>query len=163
MPRLRGKEPPDPSTIEVRRVLLASEGRPIPASAIEFAHQIAQPAGASVYVFSIARVYGTSFGLPVPGLLPTKGEWDKQREIVTKAVKALKKRGLKAQGRVLGTRKATKRICDEAERLRCDAIVMAADPPRNRLLADLMWSQEAYRVRRRATVPVYLVPFDQSR
>jgi hypothetical protein len=35
--------------------------------------------------------------------------------------------------------------------------VMAADPPRNRFVADLMWSQEPYRVRRRAKVPVHLV------
>jgi hypothetical protein len=58
---------------------------------------------------------------------------------------------------VLATRKATKRIISEAERLGCDAIVMAADPPRNRLLADLMWSQEPYRVQRRSRIPVYLV------
>ena len=40
------------------------------------------------------------------------------------------------------------------------AIVMAADPPRNRLLGDFFWSQEAYRVRRRARMPVYLVTED---
>jgi len=38
-----------------------------------------------------------------------------------------------------------------------DAIVMAADPPRGRLVADFLWSQEPYRVRRRAKIPVYLV------
>ena len=31
----------------------------------------------------------------------------------------------------------------------------------NRFVADLMWSQEPYRVRRRAGVPVYLVIPDQ--
>jgi len=35
---------------------------------------------------------------------------------------------------------------------------MAADPPRNRLVADFMWTQEPYRVRQRAKVPVFLVP-----
>jgi nucleotide-binding universal stress UspA family protein len=94
----------------------------------------------------------------VPGLLPTKYEWDEQREIVADAVRALKRKGLEADGHVVGTRKATKRIVGEADRLGCDVIVMAADPPRNRLLADMMWSQEPYRVRRRARVPVYLVP-----
>jgi hypothetical protein len=34
--------------------------------------------------------------------------------------------------------------------------VMSADPPRNRLLADFMWSQEPYRVKRRSELPVYL-------
>ena len=35
---------------------------------------------------------------------------------------------------------------------------MAADPPRNRVAADFMWTQEPYRVRSKARVPVYLVP-----
>ncbi len=139
-------------------MLLASEGRRIPESAIEFAARIARPARAPVHVFSVARVYGTAFGIPSPGLLPTRREWDEQRALVTAAVKALKKQGLEASGHVVGTRKATKRIVGEADRLGCDAIVMAADPPRNRVLADMMWSQEPYRVRRRARVPVYLVP-----
>jgi nucleotide-binding universal stress UspA family protein len=77
--------------------------------------------------------------------------------VVGEAVKLLKKRGVDATGQVLATRKATKRILTEAERRGCDAIVMAADPPRNRFVADLMWSQEPYRVRRRAKVPVHLV------
>ena len=86
---------------------------------------------------------GTSFGLPNPGFLPTKREWDEQRALVEDAVWRLKKRGVKAQGHVLATRKTTKRIVSEAERLGCGVIVMAADEPRNRFLADLMWSQES--------------------
>ena len=144
---------PDPATAGVRRVLLASEGRAIPKRAVDYAARF----GAPVHVFSIARVWGTSLGLPNPGLLPTRKEWDEQRKLVTTAVKALRRRGVEADGHVLGTRKATRRIVGEAERLGCDAIVMAADPPRGRLVADFMWSQEPYRVRRRAKIPVYLV------
>jgi nucleotide-binding universal stress UspA family protein len=96
-------------------------------------------------------------GFPNPGLLPTRGEWETQRAVVGAAVKALEKQGVEATGQVLATRKATKRIVTEAERLGCSAIVMAADQPRNRFVADLMWSQEPYRVRRRAKVPVHLV------
>jgi hypothetical protein len=109
------------------------------------------------------RVWGTSLGLPNPGLLPTKREWDAQRAIAGRAVKALKRRGLRADAHVLATRKATKRIVGEAQRLDCDAIVMGADPPRNRLVADLMWSQEPYRVRRRSPIPVHLVVPDQPK
>jgi len=144
---------PDPAAVGVRRVLLASEGRAIPKRAVDYAARF----GAPVHVFSIARVWGTSLGLPNPGLLPTRKEWDEQRKRVTTAVKALRKRGIEADGHVLGTRKATKRIVGEAERLGCDAIVMAADAPRGRLVADFLWSQEPYRVRRRAKIPVYLV------
>jgi nucleotide-binding universal stress UspA family protein len=138
------------------RILLATEGRPIPNAAAELAAELAGKGG-DVHVFSVVRVWGTSLGLPNPGLLPSKREWDVQRENVSGAVARLRRRGIDASGHALATRKATKRIVGEAERLRCDAIVMAADPPRSRLVADLMWSQEPYRVRRRAKVPVHLV------
>jgi nucleotide-binding universal stress UspA family protein len=149
--------PPQGEARAPRRILLASEGRPIPPAAIARAAELARPANAPVHVFSVARVWGTSLGLPNPGLLPTRREWDQQRQQVAAAVKALKRRGVQASGHVLGTRRATRRILGEAERLGCDAIVMAADPPRNRLVADLLWSQEPWRVRRKAKVPVHLV------
>jgi nucleotide-binding universal stress UspA family protein len=149
--------PPDPATVQPERVLLASEGREIPQVAVDFAARLARQGGGVVHVFSVARVWGTSLGLPNPGLMPSKGEWDVQRDLVAAAVKALKREGIKAEGHVLATRKATKRIVSEAERLRCDVIVMGADPPRNRFVGDFIWSQEPYRVRRRADRPVYLV------
>lgn len=149
--------PPDPSTLEISRILLASEGRPISPEALDFALELARRRRAAVHVFSVARVWGTSLGFPSPGLLPTRKEWEEQRVIVGSAVKQLKQAGIEAQGRVLGTRKAAKRIVGEATRLGCEVIVMGADPPRPRLVADLMWSQEPYRVRRRARIPVYLV------
>ena len=155
--RQRQPETPEPGTVAVDRILLASEGRPISPAALELAARLAAQGGGKVHVFSVARVWGSGLGLPNPGLLPSKGEWDVQREIVGSAVDALKRRGVDATGHVLATRKATKRIVGEAERLGCHAIVMAADPPRSRLIADFMWSQEPYRVQRRARVPVHLV------
>lgn len=140
--------------LEIRRVLLASEGRPIPPSAIRFAAELRAP----VRVFSVARVYGVSFGFPNPWLRPSRGEWKEQHEIAASAVESLKRKGIEADGHVVGTRKATRAILREAASQDCDVIVMAADSPRNRLVADMMWSQEPYRVRRRARVPVYLVP-----
>lgn len=159
---MNGGEPPDPSELSIQRILLASEGRAIPAAAIEFVTRLAAPRHAEVTVFSIARVHGTAFGFPSPGLLPTRREWQDQRDLVAAAVKALEKRGLEARGEVVGTRKPTKRICQEAASRDCDVIVMAADPPRNRVAADFMWTQEPYRVRRKAPVPVYLVVEDDA-
>ena len=138
------------------RILLASEGRPIPDSAIARAIELTARGG-TVHVLSIARVHGVAFGLQTPGLLPTKREWEEQRQLVTHAVRRLRRKGLKAEGHVLGTRKAAKRICEEAFREDCEAIVMAADPDRNRVVGDMLWTQEPQRVRRRAKVPVYLV------
>jgi nucleotide-binding universal stress UspA family protein len=139
-------------------VLLASEEREIPVEAVDLAAQMAEKSSAPVHVFSIARVWGTSFGFPNPGLLPTKKDWDEQRRVVDKAVARLRRKGIDADGRVVGTRAGAKRIVREARRLKCDAIVMGADPPRSRLISDFLWSQEPYRVRRRARdLPVYLV------
>jgi len=152
----RPPEPPDPSTFAVGRVLLASEGRPFPEHAIRFAASL----GAPVLVFSIARFYGVSFGFPNPWLRPSQHEWQQQKDNIEAAIKSLKRRGVEAEVFVLGTRTATRGIVREAERKRCDVIVMAADAPRNRFLADMMWSQEPYRVRRRARVPVYIVVED---
>jgi nucleotide-binding universal stress UspA family protein len=139
------------------RILLATEGRPIPDAAIARVTQLAVRSGASVRVFSIARVHGVSFGMPNPGLLPTKAEWREQHDLVAKAVKRLKRKGIDADGHVVGTRKSTKRIVEEAQLAGCEAIVMAADPDVFRLYGDMLWSQEPQRVRRKARIPVFLL------
>ncbi len=141
-----------------RRIMLASEGRPIPDAAVDRVIELARESGASAHVFTVARIHGVAFGMQTPGLLPTKAEWAEQRQSVARAIKRLKRSGVKADGHVLGTRNATKKILQEAARESCDAIVMAADPDRNRFVGDLLWSQEPQRVRRRAKLPVFLVP-----
>jgi nucleotide-binding universal stress UspA family protein len=143
--------------VTIERILLASEGREISNDAIARVVELAQPHEASVRVLSIARVHGVTFGMPNPGLLPTKKEWEQQREIVAKAIKKLKKKGIEADGHVIGTRGATKKICAEAKISGCDVIVMAADRDRFRLIGDMLWEQEPQRVRRKAKVPVHLV------
>jgi len=150
-------EPPDPDTLAVRAVLLASEEREIPKAATDLAARIAKRSGAPVHVFTVVRIWGTSLGFPSPGLMPSKREWDQGRAVVDKAIKQLRKRGIDADGRVLATRSGAKRIVKEAQRLGCDAIVMGADSQRSWVIRDFMWSQEPYRVRRRADLPVYLV------
>jgi nucleotide-binding universal stress UspA family protein len=139
-----------------RRVLLASEGRAFSAAAIATAADVARPAGALVSVLSIARVWGTAFGFPNPWLMPSRRELDEQRALVGSAVQALQAQGLDASGRVIATRNAARRIVQEAARQGCDALVMGADPERHWLMRDLLWSQEPYRVRRRARCRVYL-------
>ena len=142
------------------RIMLASEGREIPDAAIARVAELADRSGptqASVHVFTIARVHGVAFGFPNPGLMPTKPEWAAQRKIVDSAIKRLRRKGLAAEGHVLATRKVTAKICAEAIREECQAIVMAADPDRRRLLGDMLWTQEPQRVKRRAKVPVFLV------
>jgi nucleotide-binding universal stress UspA family protein len=148
---------PAPDQTAFRRILLASEGRPIPPAAVARAVELAKATGASVHVFTIARIHGTAFGMPTPGLMPTKKEWAEQREIVAKTIRRLERKGIEAGGHVLGTRNATKKIIEEAKKEGCGAIVMAADADRNRVTGNMMWSQEPQRVKRKAKLPVYLV------
>ena len=168
MLRHRPIDLPDPTSTVFKHVLLASEGRKIPDEAIRFAanlarHGQARSGQAKVDVLSVARIWGTSFGLPNPGLLPTRKEWDEQRDQVAAAVKVLQRRKVVAAGHVIGARHAGKRIIAEAQRLGCDAIVMAAEAPRHWLIGSLLWSQEPYRVRRRARLPVYVVEVSGGR
>jgi nucleotide-binding universal stress UspA family protein len=150
-------ELPDPGTFAPASVLLASEGRRIPPTAVEFAVRLARKANAPVHVFMIARVWGSAFGVPHPGLMPSKREWQTQRDAVAEAVDRLERRGVEATGQVVSSRNAGKRILAEAEHRRPEAIVMAAPLPRHWLIADFIWEQEPYRVRRLAESPVYLV------
>jgi len=150
-------EPPDPDSLQLEGVLLASEDRDISPEAIALAGKIAERSKAPVHVLVIARIWGTSFGFPNPGLMPNKREWDEQRKKAELAVRTLKDWGLEAHGHVLGTRNAAKKIVEMARVQGCGAIVMTADEPRGRLVGNMIWSQEPYRVRRRANIPVYLV------
>ena len=140
--------PPDESTVEVRRLMVASEGRDIPYPVIVRALELARPLDAEVFVMSIARVWGTSLGFPNPGLKPTKHEWDEQKRIVNEAVDKFQKAGHSAHGLVLATRKGSKRIVKEAELREMDAIVMGADHDRG-LIGDFVWAHEPYRVSHR--------------
>jgi hypothetical protein len=124
---------------------------------MKLAQRMAGIAGAEVHVLSIARVWGTSFGMPHPGLLPNKREMQERHENVATVVNWLTRRHIAANGQVSGTRNAARRILAEARRRRADAIVMAADPPLHWFLSGMVWSQEPYRVRRLASIPVYLV------
>jgi nucleotide-binding universal stress UspA family protein len=151
-----------PSNRRFARILLATDGRPIPDSTIARVLELAPLWGASVRVFSIVRIYGRSFGLPNAGPLPTKRDWERQRAIVADAVKRLSGKGVEVEGNVVAARKPAKQICAEATKDGCEAIVMAAGPDRNRLLGDMLWSQEPQRVRRRARVAVFLV-LDETR
>jgi nucleotide-binding universal stress UspA family protein len=150
-------QPSAPDAFAGKLILLASEGRPIPRAAVDFAGRMAERAGAEVHVLSIARVWGTGFGMPHPGLMPSKRELQGQRDDVAAAVARLKRRDIAATGQIFSTRNAAKRILAEGRRRCVDAIVMATDPPRHWLVSNMVWSQEPLRVRRLATVPVYLV------
>jgi len=157
LPWSRGIATPNPDAYEGGTVLLASEGRKISPRAVALAARLARRTGAEVHVLSVARIWGSSFGFPHPGLKPNKRELKDQQDLVFEAISGLKKKGVAADGEIVSTRSAAKRIAREARRRKVGAIVMSADPPRHWFVADFIWSQEPYRVRRLADVPFYTV------
>ena len=109
MPRLGARRRLDQQPVEPRTVLLATDGRePLSPEAIERAAELASPDG--VAVLAIAKIYGTQFGLPHPGLMPTQAEVDLRRQWIADAIKVLERKGVEADGQLAATRKAIKLI-----------------------------------------------------
>ena len=97
-------------------VLLASAGTPFSGAAVRRACELS--AGQPVAVLTILKVYGSSFGLPNPGLLPTRRERDEQYAIVRRAIAAVERRGGTADGQIAATRSAGRTIAKVARRRR---------------------------------------------
>jgi hypothetical protein len=103
-------------------VLLASPGAPFSSAAIRRACQLA--AGEPVAVLSILKVYGSTFGLPNPGLLPNRREREEQYAIVQRAITAVERRGGTADGQITATRSAGRTIAKAARRRNVRYVVM---------------------------------------
>jgi hypothetical protein len=113
VPRLGSRRKLDAQPVEPRTVLLATDGRqPLSAEAIERAAALASPRG--VAVLAIAKIYGTQFGLPHPGLMPTRDEVDLRRGWISAAISALERQGVTADGQLAATRKPIKLIAKVA-------------------------------------------------
>jgi hypothetical protein len=67
-----------------------------------------------VAVLAIAKIYGTQFGLPHPGLMPTRDEVDLRRGWISAAISALERQGVTADGQLAATRKPIKLIAKVA-------------------------------------------------
>ncbi len=65
-------------------------------------------------MLAIAKIYGTQFGLPHPGLMPTKDEIDLRRGWISDAITALERKGVEADGQLAATRKPIKLIAKVA-------------------------------------------------
>ena len=109
---LFGRRRFDPQPTAPAAVLLATTGEPFSKAAIRRAHELA--AGEPVAVLAILKVYGSQFGLPNPGLLPTRREREEQFALVRRAIDALERRGGSADGQIATTRSAGKTIAKVA-------------------------------------------------
>jgi Universal stress protein family len=112
----------DPQPTAQAAVLLATTGEPFSKAAIRRARELA--AGEPVAVLSILKVYGSQFGLPVPGLLPTRRERDQGFAVVQRAITELERQGGTADGQVAATRSAGRQIARVARVRKVRYVVM---------------------------------------
>jgi hypothetical protein len=103
-------------------VLLASSGAPFSKAAVRRARELA--AGQPVAVLSILKIYGSTFGLPNPGLLPTRRERDEQYANVKRAIDQLERSGCTADGQIAATRSAGRTIARVARVRQVRHVVM---------------------------------------
>ena len=103
-------------------VLLASSGGPFSKAAVRRARELA--AGEPVAVLSILRIYGSTFGLPNPGLMPTRREREEQFANVSKAINQLERSGCTADGQIAATRSAGRMIAKVARVRQVRVVVM---------------------------------------
>jgi hypothetical protein len=130
---------------EPAAVLLASSGAPFSRAAARRAHELA--AGGPVAVMSILKVYGSAFGLPNPGLMPSRREREEQIGIVDGAIRELERLGCTVDGQITATRSAGRAIAKAARVRRVSYVVMDAHPATG--IRKVVESQVAAVVRRR--------------
>lgn len=111
-PRWFGRAKWDEQPTQPAAVLIATTGVAVPQAVIREA--VSLSGGRPVAVVSIARVYGSSLGLPNAGLLPTRAEMDEQRALVAAATRRLERAGVQAWGQIAVTRRYAKAIATAA-------------------------------------------------
>ena len=96
----------DPQPTSPVRVVLISPGAAFRDIAIRRAIEVAN--GAPIAVVIIARIHGSSFGMPNPGLMPNAKEKAAALDRVEQAMNAIRRAGGRADGQVAIARSAAK-------------------------------------------------------
>jgi hypothetical protein len=107
-----GRRKFDKQPTQQAAVLIATNGLKIPPAVIRQALTLS--AGEPVAVVTIARIYGSSMGLPNPGLMPTRKEMATYKELTENAVAAIERGGSVGWGQVAASRKPIKTIAEAA-------------------------------------------------
>jgi hypothetical protein len=94
-------------------LIAAPMGDPVPPSVVKRALRLS--GGEPVAVVTIARIYGSSLGLPNPGLMPTRKEMATQKSQIDKTVRLIEKGGSEAWGQIAATRKPVKTVAAVAK------------------------------------------------
>ncbi len=139
-------------------VLLASDGRRGFGSGA-VARAAALAGSEPVAVVTIAKIYGSSFGLPAPGLMPTKAEMNERLGWIRDALSRLERKGIEADGQVAQTRRAVRTIARIARARTVRAVVIeSAEQPRWRSVVEGDVASGVARRLRRAGVTVEVLP-----
>jgi K+-sensing histidine kinase KdpD len=77
---------------------------------------------------TIARIYGSSMGLPNPGLMPTRKEMAAQKSQVEAALRLIEKRGAQAWGQVAASRKPVKTVAQVAKARGASHVIVVWTP-----------------------------------
>ena len=147
---------PDPP----RRVLLALDGTPVPDAVLDKTVELATPEHASITVVSVAKIYGTSLGLPHPGLQPNRYEVAQHRAVAEAAAEALRAHGFTVRVEISKSRNHAKMVARWATAKRFHAVVVA-DPERP-AWRRMLEGDIANEIERRCHVPVHAVPVPSS-
>jgi hypothetical protein len=109
-------------TQPARVVVAAATGAAFPPTALKRAVELS--GGDAVGLVTIARVYGSSLGLPNPGLMPSRREMTEQREHLDEAITKLERRGVTVWGQIAATRKPSKVIAQVALARGADHVIV---------------------------------------
>jgi hypothetical protein len=125
----------DPQPTQQAAVLLASAGDPLPRSMVLQGVKAAD--GADVAVVTVARIYGSAWGLPNPGLMPTRREMETQRGLVEAALGIVTAKGANGWGQVVTSRNPARSIARVAQARGSERVlVVVPDAPRWRHLVE---------------------------
>jgi hypothetical protein len=102
----------DPQPTQRALVLLASRGAPFSREAIATATRLSR--GQPVAVVAIAGIHGSAWGLPNPGLMPTRKELETLHQQVQRVIETINRSGAQCFGQVAITRRAEKAIARAA-------------------------------------------------
>jgi hypothetical protein len=154
----------DPQPTDPCAVMLASDGRQ-DYSPEAVARAAALAGSERVAVITIAKIYGSSLGLPHPGLLPTKEELGERRGWVDGAICALEAAGARADGQVAATRRSGKKLAGVARARKPRVVVIDETPVRNglRRLIEGDVGSELRRTLRKDGIEVEIVPHAAAR
>lgn len=139
-----------------RRVLLVAVVNAPEPELVEKTLELASPKHAKITVLGVAKIYGTSLGLPHPGLQPNRIEWQVLRDGVEEAANELRAHGFEVRVGLTRARNIPKMVAKWVQARNFHAVVVSAPgKPRWRAIVEGDLARE---ITRRCGVPVHAVP-----